>query len=411
MDPAWWRRNVRDVWIKLRNDGVRGLLSRVPAALAGTGYNLLLDRITEDGDFLGPEAVRERGSEVIDVFEERTVTVDPPVNTTSNPFSGASGERRFDPAFVCTLPDVRLVGPDAIKLNHEGLVLCEDRPDVMGKERFHTAIYRYVRDQGPTAPLPVVAELGSERFGLGTCERHERAFPMVGFPTSFHHWVVEFLPRIRQLERHESRTGDSPTVLIPSDPPAYITESLSLLGYPDSEYREWAGGRAHVDQYVYPSPLRDGAVPNPAACEWLRDRMTSAVSGRETDSMPDRLFVSREDARMRRIENRPEIEPLLQQRGFEPVRLSHYPVADQVALFAQADCVVGAHGAGLTNILYGTDLDVVEIFPSGDLRGHYHALANVMDHDYYCLTGCSDGNDIRIDPVALESVLDEWCHR
>lgn len=408
MDPAWWRRNVRDARIKLRNDGVTGLLSRVPAALAGTGYNLLLDRVTEDADFLGPEAVRERGSEAIDVFEARTVTIAPPENTTSNPFPGASGERRFDPAFVCTLPDVRLVGPDAIKLDHEGGILCEDRPGVMGKERFHTAIYRYVRDQGPTAPLPVVAELGTERFGIKSSERHESAFPMVGFPTSFHHWVVEFLPRIRQLERYESRTGDRPTVLVPPDPPAYVPESLALLGYPDSEYREWAGGRAHVDRYLYPSPLRDGAVPNPAACEWLRDRMTSAVTGRETDDMPDRLFVSRGDARMRRVENRAEIEPLLQQRGFESVRLSDYRVADQVALFAQADRVVGAHGAGLTNILYGTDLDILEIFPSGDLRGHYHALANVMNHDYYCLTGRPDGDDIRVDPTTLETVLDEW---
>jgi hypothetical protein len=409
MESAWWRRTVRDARIKFQNDGVRGLLSRAPAALTGMGYNLLFDRITGDGDFLGPEAVRERGSEVIDVFEERTVTIEPPENMTSDPFPGVSGERRFDPAFVCTLPDVRLVSPDAIKLDHEGLVLCEDRPDVMGTERFHTAIYRYVRDQGPTAPLPVVAELGSERFGIKPSERHVSAFPMVGFPTSFHHWVVEFLPRIRQLERHESRTGDSPTILVPPDSPAYVTESLALLGYLDSEYREWAGGRAHVDRYLYPSLLRNGAVPNPAACEWLHDRMNSAVSDRKTDTMPDRLFVSREDARMRRIENRSEIESLLQQRGFRTVRLSEHRIADQVALFAQAECVVGAHGAGLTNILYGTNLDVLEIFPSNDFRAHYYALANVMEHDYYCLTGRPSRNDIHVNPTALEAVLDEWC--
>jgi hypothetical protein len=411
MDPAWWRRNIRDARIKLRNDGAVELLSRGPAVLAGTGYNLLLDRAADDDDFLGPEAVREFGSDITEVFEDRTVTVESPVNTESNPFPEGSGERWFDAGFVCTLPDVRIVGPDAIKFDREGRILCEDNPHVMGRERFHTAIYRYVREQGPTAPLPVVAEVGAETLGIKPSERHESAFPMVGFPTSFHHWVIEFLPRIRQLERYESRADDRPTVLVPPDPPSYVTESLALLGYPDSEYREWTGGRAHVDQYVYPSPLRDGAVPNPAACEWLRDRMTGAVTDRETDTMPDRLFVSREDARMRRIVNRSEIEPLLQQRGFEPVRLSDYPVADQVALFAQADCVVGAHGAGLTNILYGTELDVVELFPSGDLRGHYHALANVMDHDYHFLTGHPDDNGIQIDPAALGSVLDEWCLR
>lgn len=409
MDPAWWRRNVRDARIKLRNDGPAELLSRSPAVLGGMGYNLLLDRATDDGDFLGPEAVREIGSDLIEVFGERTVTVEPPRNTESEPSPVEPGERRFDPGFVCTVPDVRVVGPDAIKFDHEGRVLTEDHPDVMGRERFHTAIYRYVREQGPVAPLPIVAELGSETLGIKTSKRHETAFPMVGFPTSFHHWVIEFLPRIRQLERYESRTDETPTVLVPPDPPSYMTESLALLGYPDSEYREWTGGRAHVDRYVYPSPLRNGAVPNPAACEWLRDRMTGAVTDRETDTMPDRLFVSRGDARMRRIENRSEIEPLLQQRGFETVMLSEYCIADQVALFAGADCVVGAHGAGLTNILYGTELDVVEIFPSGDLRGHYHALASVMGHDYYCLTGRSDGNDIRIDSAALRSVLDEWC--
>jgi hypothetical protein len=408
MNRAWWRRNVRDARIKLRNDGAVELLSRAPAILAGTGYNLFLKRATDDGDFLDPEDVRRCGADVIDISGAQTVTVAPPENTDSCPFPQETGERQFPPGFVCTVQDVRMVGPDAIKLDHESRILSEDHPEAMGKERFHRAIYRYVREQGPAAPLPVLAELASDTFGIKTQERHESVFPMVGFPASFHHWVIEFLPRIRHLERYESRTDNTPTVLIPPDPPAYMTESLALLGYPGSRYREWDGGRAHVDQFLYPSPLREGVVPNPAACGWLRDRMTGAVSGQDTDSMPNRLFVSREDARMRRIENRAEIEPLLRQRGFEPVRLSDYPVADQVALFAGADRVVGAHGAGLTNIVYGTDLDVLEIFPAGDLRGHYHALANVMDHDYYCLTGRPDGDDIRVDPTALETVLDEW---
>jgi len=410
MELAWWRQKVRDARIKLRNDGTTAFLSRVPAILAGTVYNLLLDYTTDNRDFLGPEQVRKNGLEVIDVFGERTVTVESPKNTDSNSFP-EEREQRFDSGFVCVVPGVRMLGPDAIKFDYEGRILTEDLPDVMGKERFHTAVYRYVREQGIMAPLPAIAEVKSGTFGIKTQERYERVLPMVGFPTSFHHWVVEFLPRIRHLELYESMTGDTPTVLIPPNPPTYVTESLALLGYSDSEYREWSGGRAHVDRFLYTSPLRHGAVPNPAACEWLHRRMTGAVTDLETDNMPSRLFISRGDARMRRIKNRPEIEPLLQQWGFETVRLTDYSIAEQVAMFAQADCVMGAHGAGLTNIVYGTNLNVLEVFPAGDLRGHYHALANVMDHDYYGLTGRPDGDDIRIAPAALETVLDGWCRR
>jgi hypothetical protein len=34
-----------------------------------------------------------------------------------------------------------------------------------------------------------------------------------------------------------------------------------------------------------------------------------------------------------------------------------------------------------------------------------------MNHDYYCLTGRPDGDDIHLDPAALETVLDELSRR
>ena len=101
------------------------------------------------------------------------------------------------------------------------------------------------------------------------------------------------------------------------------------------------------------------------------------------------LYVSRNEARMRRLLNEEAILPTLRDLGFEIIRPGEMPLATQVEKFRNARVVLAPHGAGLTNILFcrpGTTL--IEIFPRGGVHGSmFMRIASQRDFDYYFAVG------------------------
>jgi capsular polysaccharide biosynthesis protein len=59
-------------------------------------------------------------------------------------------------------------------------------------------------------------------------------------------------------------------------------------------------------------------------------------------------------------------------------------VAEQVRLFSSADAVVGPHGAGLTNVIWGDDLTVFELFPE-EVYDLYGVISSLLGHEYHGL--------------------------
>jgi capsular polysaccharide biosynthesis protein len=80
----------------------------------------------------------------------------------------------------------------------------------------------------------------------------------------------------------------------------------------------------------------------------------------------------------------------------------------QIEAFRRARVVVGAHGAGLTNVLFcRPDTIIVEIFPEGGVHGSaFHRLASFLDFPYFYIVGervetkhgakNANNNDIRL---------------
>jgi capsular polysaccharide biosynthesis protein len=110
---------------------------------------------------------------------------------------------------------------------------------------------------------------------------------------------------------------------------------------------------------------RIGAIVGEYA-DWLRRHF----GVRKIASTGRRIYVSRNESKMRRVVNEDDLLPMLEKLGFEIVRPGLLPLAQQVREFASADVVVSPHGAGLTNILFcRPDAKLVEIFPEGGVHG------------------------------------------
>ncbi|MDB2262452.1 glycosyltransferase family 61 protein [Halorubrum ezzemoulense] len=382
---------------KLLDDGVRGVASRVVPFVLASGLSSTVKRRKSRESFLDISNL-EQSDQCHSYFEigsAHELTQRPPADTDENPFDNHT--HHFDPAFVCEVKNVTLLTSDAIKLTPSGHVLAEEHYDAMGEARFYSMIYRHVRDRGASS-LPSLLRTFLFDVSPDPKQTYEHAFPMVGFPMSFYHWVIEFLPRLRLFEAYSEQTGNRPTLLLPRDPPAYMTEYLHLLGYDEPDWDIFARDPTVVKKFVHPSHVRnEHGVPDPAACRWLRERVLDRLDQRDTTGLPKRLLISREDARERRLVNERDVAETLAQFGFERVVLSEYSIPEQIALFRQADCVISPHGAGLTNIIYGEDLTVLELF-SNDFYSHYYTLSNVFGHEYHYYQGKSaHGVDVEID--------------
>lgn len=105
--------------------------------------------------------------------------------------------------------------------------------------------------------------------------------------------------------------------------------------------------------YVTGYTLQIGALHpanalDPGFLDWLRQ---TAPQTRPSEQ-PDRIYISRLDAKGRPMVNETEIIALAEAADFTPVVMSKLPVEEQVGLFAGARTIIGAHGAGMANIAF-----------------------------------------------------------
>ena len=119
-----------------------------------------------------------------------------------------------------------------------------------------------------------------------------------------------------------------------------------------------------------------------------------------------RLFVSRGDAKKRRLVNEDQVFARLERFEFERVMPGRLPLADQVALFSGAKIVAGPHGAGLTNLIFMPEGGaVIEIFRPGWTQGAYAWLSHLSGQSYGHVVSdeTAERHDYRLSGAALDA--------
>lgn len=121
-----------------------------------------------------------------------------------------------------------------------------------------------------------------------------------------------------------------------------------------------------------------------------------------------KLYVSRKKALKRKINNDDELIEFLTYEGFLICHLEDLSIKEQANLFFNSKLILAQHGAGLTNLLYTRNADVIEVFQSrNDHLNHYRDLALEKKLKYYSLylDGESKNDDAVLDLSLLKSIL------
>lgn len=89
---------------------------------------------------------------------------------------------------------------------------------------------------------------------------------------------------------------------------------------------------------------KDGILV-PDMVSWIRKN-----AGIKTNINNRKIFISRDDASIRKLTNPEEL--FISLKGWEIVTLSNLSIADQMKIFSEASHIMSTHGAGLTNLLW-----------------------------------------------------------
>ncbi len=188
---------------------------------------------------------------------------------------------------------------------------------------------------------------------------------------NYYHWLTDVLPRLELLRR----AGAEPEAYLVDRSTRFQREMLDHLGI--TADRCLASPHLRADELIVPS-LPDANLKTPPwIVPWLRAQFLPDDIG----APHRRLFVGRgRHKHTRRLENEAELLHALGPLGFEAIDPGAMAPADQVRWFAEAECVVGVHGAGLTNLAFAPPgAGVVELFAPDYVNECFWALASTVE--------------------------------
>ncbi len=238
-----------------------------------------------------------------------------------------------------------LVGPGNNAIVEAGFHFDVDRlVKSLKLGRFHPYLNRY-RAQGDLqtrANLPAATEIRGTVAAINNRAAH-----------NFYHWLIEIAPRIAALDM----AGIESDYFLIDCQSRFQQSVLGMLGIPQDRIVQ-PHCRMHVrsDEMIF-VPQTSRAV--------LKHFVAMLDKSIQSDPTANRLlYISRRQARNRRIVNEKELERYLIANGFETVCFENLAVADQFRLLRESATIVTAHGAALANTIFARPgTNIIEIFP------------------------------------------------
>lgn len=197
----------------------------------------------------------------------------------------------------------------------------------------------------------------------------------------YFHWFADAVPRLYFARGYWEKA----VVLLPEryQKIDFVVSTLNILGVKNIR---WIAD----DEIIFAKEL---ILPTQAAltgnfnaetmqqlCEVFR-----AYGQIKPSSFGERIYISRANAKKRRIVNEEELKPILTKYNFQIIEPEKLSFLEQLAAFAQAKYLISIHGAGLTNMLFmPRDGAVMELrVDQPQVNNCYCALAAALSLDYY----------------------------
>jgi hypothetical protein len=232
---------------------------------------------------------------------------------------------------------------------------------------------------------------------------------------NYYHFFMDVLPRLGVLERCPA-IAPPDLWYVPTAAP-FQRELLEMMGLDLTRVVD-SSQRRHVvaETLVVPSPPAMTLINPPWSVEYLRSKL---LPGPITRVEGKGIYVQRGGGINNRcVLNEADLVDYLDGRGFTILPES-LPARAKIEAFAQTSIVVGAHSAGLVNVVFASPgAALVELFPAGGINTCYWKLAQAVPGvEYRYVLGRGDPrpvsastllvSDIEADIPAIGRTLDD----
>ena len=209
----------------------------------------------------------------------------------------------------------------------------------------------------------------------------------------FYHLLVDNLSRFALLHAPHFRQFDTIQLLCPEGVSTLERYFIERLCPPNVDVVPVASDRLYrAETYLltsFPTRRASGYV-HPDFVQ----RMHRTFAHPLRDGTHQRIYISRAKApKGRHVLNEAALMDRLRPLGFEMHHLEQDPIEEQIARFANAECVVAPHGAGLAHLLFASGTKVLELFGTSYVAPHYYLLSKAVGLEYRFICGHGDALD------------------
>jgi capsular polysaccharide biosynthesis protein len=204
--------------------------------------------------------------------------------------------------------------------------------------------------------------------------------------SNYFHWLTEVLPKLQFVDPAVYR------VALPADYPAFARHSLAIFKPREVLLVPARRAISAMDVTVVGNPVSGQYVTN--HLRWLTTTLKGSFGPAAEDM--ERVYITRGNARMRRVLNEDDVVGALTDYGFRVVDPMHLSFQEQVQGFGGCSVLVSLHGAALANSLFmPTGSRLLELYPAlppdtGGMNTCYWDLCRAIGVDYY-YQFCEDG--------------------
>lgn len=199
-------------------------------------------------------------------------------------------------------------------------------------------------------------------------------------------WITESLPRILSVERQWKEL----TLILPESysKKKFVMDSLSM--FPELKHEIIPDGiHMRVPNLVIPELKPYTYYFDPETMRNYRQKMWNHVDDLNLNIETfDRIYVSREKAKNRKLVNDLEVRNLYKKHDFKEVSFEDYSFFEQVYLMKHCKVLAGVHGAGFANIAFMPEgsalVEMIKEYSSyKEERPSYWRLCSAINIDYY----------------------------